>query len=119
MYNCIVKKFLFSGIILLWIVSAAYGWNGPCLNMGACGGAGGGGTCHLDPEMGKCVGTCAAYCPPGPDDQYCFGLVGSCTITVGNCSRIEKYTCLPGWEPVPHCRCVHTGWGGWCVRQTC
>jgi hypothetical protein len=118
MYNCIVKKVLFCGAILLWVASASYSCDdGPCVTRSACGGIGGGiGSCRLGAGF-VCVGTCPSYCPSGPPDKFCVGMSGPCTITMGTCSTIIKYTCR--LNAAGGCVCVESGGGGICSRQDC
>jgi hypothetical protein len=117
MYRCIVKKVLFCSAILLWVANASYGCGeGPCKSAGgACGGIGGGGTCH-DGTSG-CEGTCLTYCPPGSPDSFCVGVSGSCTTTMGHCSTKTFYRCEEPSEYEP-CQCVPYRYES-CPRQGC
>jgi len=121
MYNCIVKKVLLSGAILLWIVSATYGWNGPCLSlwMPKCGGSSfGQNTCTGTPPL--CTGDCPRRCDEGPRHEFCAGLIGTCTERWVVCSSIAYYKCVPALFGPPSCGCEQWGLtGGTCDRSDC
>jgi hypothetical protein len=122
----IVKKtLLVSGIFLSIVNASIYGCDGPCRNMNSdCGDVGGGmGTCHVEypPEGGSwgCSGQCTSYCPSGSPDQFCEGVSGSCSTSVGTCSRMITYSCYTVMYGPPSCVCEVSGGGPNCPRQSC
>jgi len=57
--------------------------------------------------------------PEGDPDEYCAGLIGSCTANDVHCSRILTYKCSPGAFDPHHCGCTEWGVDGWCWRNDC
>ncbi len=105
-------------IATLSLCTVGRSWDGPCLPMGSCGGAGvGSGSCQYvtDPTP-YCEGSCPSYCARGAADSYCLGVSGRCQTSVGNCSRIISRSCV---AYASGCACEDTGVGGYCTRQTC
>jgi hypothetical protein len=120
MYNCIVKKVLFCGVILLWVASASYGCNdGPCLSTLT--------DCGYPTEMGTCVwdgsgcggGECGRRCPGTADHWACWGWYGSCTESWVICAEWEQPICIIQGTP-GGCRCTDgVPQGIYCSRMDC
>jgi hypothetical protein len=92
---------------------------GPCtgIGMGNCGGySAGAQTCAYG--EGGCNGDCASKCPEGSSNEYCMGLLGSCTVTWVTCSTMSTYKCVTAPYPA-RCQCTVSGTAGVCSRSDC
>lgn len=97
-------------------INTAIAWNGPCYDIGICGGLGCC-CCTLHESGGYCVGTCVSGCPRGGTDWGCIGTSGDCHGYMGTCSTIYRCTCGFGGETL--CQCNPGASFGSCSKSDC
>ena len=96
---------------------------GPCTSLYQpnCGYPDSATTCHFEPDPGECQEgskPCHTYCKEGPKFEYCVGVIGDCSTTMVNCTRIIDYNCNYYVAGVS-CACKPGTYGNWCVRSDC
>jgi hypothetical protein len=126
-------------LVLLFVTSGAYlaigggegflndvrgseGWFcGPCLRAGTvCGeDAPTGETCCYNWEIYDCTGYCTTYCPHGPENKYCAGIIGRCTQTLPPCNSWHNRQCKLYMFGGPRCACNETTGGVCGLRGDC
>lgn len=117
-----MKKFLLSCALFLFIATASFGWDGPCVDYQPCGdyyvGTENCSECS-PPTCYNC--SCRYYCPEGAPWQYCEGWWGSCTESTVPCNEVIKLTCQSMGHGARNCGCSAMGYpvGFYCDRVGC
>jgi len=115
-YECKLKMFFLSFAVFLFLATTTFGWDGPCTDLGPCGGLSWGeNTCGAIPDCD--LGSCPTTCAEGGDQSFCYGYEGSCTMDGENCSLKHRHKCT--LTAGLGCVCIELSSTTYCIRNFC